>query len=161
MALVLREAFGALRLHRVEANIQPGNLASIALVRRAGFSLEGRSRRYLKIGGRWCDHERWAILSEDVRARAGRLRSVTFRIAEISSALPMFERPLMPCSLASAYSCWLLRSSSARPFSPCRVPSSGARLPEARRTLSGTCASDRFARDASCAFLMFVRAASS
>ena len=71
MTLVLREAFGELRLHRVEANIQPGNLASIALVRRAGFSLEGRSRRYLKIGGRWCDHERWAILSEDVRARQG------------------------------------------------------------------------------------------
>jgi [ribosomal protein S5]-alanine N-acetyltransferase len=71
MSLLLREAFGELRLHRLEANIQPGNLASIALVRRAGFSLEGRSRRYLKIGGSWCDHERWAILSEDVRARQG------------------------------------------------------------------------------------------
>ena len=67
--LVLGEAFGRLRLHRVEANIQPGNAASIALVRRAGFVREGFSRRYLKIGGRWRDHERWAILAEDWRAR--------------------------------------------------------------------------------------------
>ena len=69
LALVLREAFGPLRLHRVEANIQPGNRASIGLVRRAGFRLEGLSRRYLKIGGRWRDHERWALTVEDWRRR--------------------------------------------------------------------------------------------
>jgi len=69
LALVLREAFGPLRLHRVEANIQPGNRASIGLVRRAGFRLEGLSRRYLKIGGRWRDHERWALTAEDWRRR--------------------------------------------------------------------------------------------
>jgi ribosomal-protein-alanine N-acetyltransferase len=68
LGLLLEEAFGRLRLHRVEANIQPGNAASIALVRRGGFTLEGMSPRYLKIGGRWRDHERWAILSEDWRA---------------------------------------------------------------------------------------------
>lgn len=66
--LALRYAFEGLRLHRVEANIQPGNLASIALVKRAGFVKEGYSRRYLKICGRWRDHERWAILAEDWRA---------------------------------------------------------------------------------------------
>lgn len=59
--LVLRHAFKTLKLHRLEANIQPGNKASLALVRRAGFTKEGYSRRYLKIGGRWRDHERWAI----------------------------------------------------------------------------------------------------
>jgi ribosomal-protein-alanine N-acetyltransferase len=71
MRLVLRRAFGPLKLHRVEANIQPGNAASIALVRRAGFTREGFSRRYLKIAGRWRDHERWAILREDWKAAGG------------------------------------------------------------------------------------------
>ncbi len=67
--LVLREAFGNLRLHRVEANIQPENKASIALAEGAGFRREGFSPRYLKIGGRWRDHERWAILADEWHAR--------------------------------------------------------------------------------------------
>ena len=61
MKLTLRYAFRILKLHRVEANIQPGNFASIRLVQRCGFPREGFSPKYLKIGGRWCDHERWAI----------------------------------------------------------------------------------------------------
>jgi ribosomal-protein-alanine N-acetyltransferase len=69
--LVLRYAFLTLRLHRVEANIQPSNANSIALARSAGFRREGFSPRYLKIGGRWRDHERWAILAEEWRARNG------------------------------------------------------------------------------------------
>ncbi|MGN6170228.1 MAG: GNAT family N-acetyltransferase [Solirubrobacteraceae bacterium] len=70
LELVLRHAFLTLRLHRVEANIQPDNRASIALAQGAGFRREGFSPRYLKIGGRWRDHERWAILAEDWRDRA-------------------------------------------------------------------------------------------
>jgi [ribosomal protein S5]-alanine N-acetyltransferase len=69
LELVLRRAFTTLRLHRLEANIQPQNTASIALARRCGFELEGYSPRYLKIGGRWRDHERWAIRAESWRAR--------------------------------------------------------------------------------------------
>jgi ribosomal-protein-alanine N-acetyltransferase len=70
--LTLRYAFEHLKLHRLEANIQPANIASIALVKRAGFTREGYSRRYLKICGRWRDHERWAIIAEDWKARRER-----------------------------------------------------------------------------------------
>jgi ribosomal-protein-alanine N-acetyltransferase len=69
MKLALRFAFNELRLHRVEANIQPANKRSLALAKKAGFRREGFSPRYLKIGGRWRDHERWAILSDDPRRR--------------------------------------------------------------------------------------------
>lgn len=72
MELLLRHAFRHLRLHRLEANIQPGNAASIALVRRCGFALEGFSPRYLKIRNRWRDHERWALRAEAWRERRGR-----------------------------------------------------------------------------------------
>jgi ribosomal-protein-alanine N-acetyltransferase len=68
LQLMLRYAFKKIKLHRLEANIQPGNTASIALVRRAGFRREGYSPRYLKICGRWRDHERWAITVEDWRS---------------------------------------------------------------------------------------------
>lgn len=58
---VVRHCFEVLKLHRLEANIQPGNSASIALAASCGFTREGYSPRYLKVGGRWRDHERWAI----------------------------------------------------------------------------------------------------
>jgi ribosomal-protein-alanine N-acetyltransferase len=70
LAAVLRAAFRKHGLHRVEANIQPGNAESKALVQRLGFHLEGFSPRYLKIAGRWRDHERWAICVEEWEARA-------------------------------------------------------------------------------------------
>ncbi len=65
LLLVLEHGFQRLKLHRVEANIQPDNARSRALVQRCGFRLEGFSPRYLQIRGRWCDHERWAINFED------------------------------------------------------------------------------------------------
>ena len=65
MQQVLDHAFGPLALHRLEANIQPGNQPSIALARGAGFRLEGFSPRYLLIGGQWRDHERYAITADE------------------------------------------------------------------------------------------------
>ncbi|MEU1662392.1 GNAT family N-acetyltransferase [Streptomyces sparsogenes] len=61
LALILRHAFTDLRLHRLEASIQPANKASLALVQRLGFRYEGVSPDYLYINGAWRDHERWAI----------------------------------------------------------------------------------------------------
>src|ERR687887_255123 len=65
MEQLLDHAFGPLALHRLEANIQPGNQASVALARGAGFRLEGYSPRYLLIGGQWRDHERYAITADE------------------------------------------------------------------------------------------------
>ncbi|MFD7627996.1 GNAT family N-acetyltransferase [Streptomyces sp. NPDC059851] len=69
LGLVLGHAFApeqraGLGLHRLEANIQPGNTASIALVRGRGFRLEGLSPDFLFVDGAWRDHERWAITAE-------------------------------------------------------------------------------------------------
>jgi ribosomal-protein-alanine N-acetyltransferase len=64
LRLVLERAFTDLALHRIEANVQPGNAPSIALVERCGFLREGFSEGYLKIDGRWRDHVRFAIRAE-------------------------------------------------------------------------------------------------
>ena len=61
VGLAVRYAFGQLRLHRLEANIQPGNHRSLRLVQRLGFRREGYSPEMLFINGAWQDHERWAI----------------------------------------------------------------------------------------------------
>ncbi|MFF3209968.1 GNAT family N-acetyltransferase [Streptomyces sp. NPDC002886] len=66
LGLAVGHAFAAdgLALHRLEANIQPGNTASIALVRALGFRLEGLSPDFLHVDGAWRDHERWALTAE-------------------------------------------------------------------------------------------------
>ena len=68
LSKVVSRAFRAHGLHRVEANIQPENVASIRLVRRLRFRKEGLSLRYLKIDGSWKDHERWAVTREEWKA---------------------------------------------------------------------------------------------
>ena len=75
VALVVDQAFGPLGLHRVEANIQPGNERSAALVRSLGFRLEGYSPRFLYIDGDWRDHLRWAVVVDDWLARSADRRA--------------------------------------------------------------------------------------
>jgi ribosomal-protein-alanine N-acetyltransferase len=64
VSLLIPIAFKRLKLHRLEANVQPDNLSSIELLKSCGFSKEGLSPRFLKKNGQWCDHERWALLSD-------------------------------------------------------------------------------------------------
>lgn len=71
LPLVLRVAFSELRLHRVEANIQPHNAPSIRLALAVGFRREGFSPGYLQIQGVWSDHERWAMRSDEFFQRYG------------------------------------------------------------------------------------------
>jgi len=65
LSKVINHCFKKMKLHRLEANIQPKNESSIALVKSLGFRNEGYSPKYLKVRGKWQDHERWAILKEE------------------------------------------------------------------------------------------------
>lgn len=66
---MLRLAFApwpeGLELHRVQANIQVDNRASIRVAEKCGFRLEGTARRMLHIAGKWTDHQMFAKLSDD------------------------------------------------------------------------------------------------
>lgn len=61
----LQYAFRKLKLHRVEAEIQPGNRASIALAKHLGFQAEGLRRGAVYFDRRWNDHMVFAVLAED------------------------------------------------------------------------------------------------
>lgn len=65
---VCRFAFNKLDLHRVEAACLPTNEPSKNLLLRAGFSLEGRARAYLKINGAWRDHLLFGLVREEAGA---------------------------------------------------------------------------------------------
>lgn len=60
--LLLDFAFSELKLHRIEADIQPKNATSLNLVKRLNFRYEGFSPEFICINGEWKDHERWAIV---------------------------------------------------------------------------------------------------
>lgn len=54
-----------LGLHRVQANVIPGNIASVRVAEKNGFRREGLGVRYLKIAGRWQDHIFFARLADE------------------------------------------------------------------------------------------------
>ena len=68
VALVVDHLFDVVQLHRVEADIRPENAASLRVVDKLGFRLEGRHERYLFIDGAWRDHLSYALLRDDVPA---------------------------------------------------------------------------------------------
>lgn len=58
-------AFRKLKLHRLEAEIQPHNRASIALAKGLGFQYEGIRRGAVYFDRKWHDHAIYSILAED------------------------------------------------------------------------------------------------
>ncbi len=66
LAAVLEFAFSRIGLHRVEAACLPANEASRRLLLRSGFREEGYAREYLRISGRWQDHQLFAILRDNL-----------------------------------------------------------------------------------------------
>jgi ribosomal-protein-alanine N-acetyltransferase len=66
LALLVDHCFGAVGLHRIEANIRPENVASRRAVDKLGFREEGLHLRYLFIDGEWRDHLSFAVTREDV-----------------------------------------------------------------------------------------------
>jgi ribosomal-protein-alanine N-acetyltransferase len=71
LKLVARVAFTEIGLHRLEANIQPENVASLALARKCRFRKEGFSPKYLQVMGEWRDHERWTLLADEADSLKG------------------------------------------------------------------------------------------
>ncbi|MEV8377347.1 GNAT family protein [Kribbella sp. NPDC056861] len=61
-------AFESLKLHRVSAAIGPENLASVAVVKRLGFSYEGRIRHHVFTNGDWRDSLLYSLLATEFRA---------------------------------------------------------------------------------------------
>jgi [ribosomal protein S5]-alanine N-acetyltransferase len=58
-----------LGLHRVQANVIPGNRASIRVAEKVGFRYEGMAKGYLKIAGQWQDHAMYAKLADEHNIR--------------------------------------------------------------------------------------------
>ena len=65
---VLAWAFGPMGLHRVEADVEPPNAASLALLERLGFRREGLFRERWWTRGRWTDSVMLGLLASDVAA---------------------------------------------------------------------------------------------
>jgi [ribosomal protein S5]-alanine N-acetyltransferase len=69
LALAGDHAFGTLGLHRLEVNIRPENVNSLAVVRKLGMRDEGLRTAYLHISGAWRDHRTFALTVEDLAGR--------------------------------------------------------------------------------------------
>lgn len=62
-------AFKDLKLHRVEAGIEPKNTRSIALAKSVGLRREGFSKKRLFLRGKWEDIVQYVALSEEYKVK--------------------------------------------------------------------------------------------
>ncbi len=66
--LAIDAAFQFTSVNRIEAKIQPDNHASIQLVNKLGFLLEGVERQGIKFGKTYKDHQVFSLLRQDREA---------------------------------------------------------------------------------------------
>ena len=71
LGAILDWAFGPFGLHRVEADTDPRNEASVRLLERLGFVREGMLRERWIVGGEVCDSLMLGLLARDWRAEPG------------------------------------------------------------------------------------------
>jgi ribosomal-protein-alanine N-acetyltransferase len=71
VAAACSQAFGALRIRRIEAEVNPENRASCALLVASGFALEGTLRKRWVAKGTAYDTNLYGCLAEDWPARHG------------------------------------------------------------------------------------------
>lgn len=69
VSMITGYAFGKFHLHRIEANVMPGNRASLRVLEKNGFMCEGLSRKYLNINGVWEDHVHMVKLNDAMEGR--------------------------------------------------------------------------------------------
>ena len=67
LSAILRHGFAQMRLHRIECEVEPANLASSRLLRALGFSLEGRRRQVAYKNGAFVDMDYYALLAHELR----------------------------------------------------------------------------------------------
>ncbi|MFC0673705.1 GNAT family N-acetyltransferase [Brachybacterium hainanense] len=63
-------AFGGFGLHRLQAEVQVGNTASVRVLERCGFAEYGLAPQYLRLGGRWADCRLFQLVNADWRESA-------------------------------------------------------------------------------------------
>ncbi len=61
--------FKDLKLHRIEAGIEPGNIRSIKLAKTLGMRKEGLKKRAIYLRGQWVDLIMYTLTSEDMRIK--------------------------------------------------------------------------------------------
>ncbi|RPA10273.1 GNAT family N-acetyltransferase [Gordonia sp. OPL2] len=66
VALGVDHCFGPVGLHRLDATVQPANVASQAVLTKIGFRREGLLERYMDVNKRWRDHILFALTAEEV-----------------------------------------------------------------------------------------------
>lgn len=71
LRLVLDRAFSVHGLDRIEADVDPRNVASLRLLGRLGFTETGRKERTWFVAGQWCDSVFLALAASDWRKKNG------------------------------------------------------------------------------------------